>query len=92
MKLFTVKLPNLSQFSHRLFVFAAPFVAAGGYTVVTDIRDGSLNAADPQSVVLAFVAGALIAVVNYLRSKTAPTPPAPAPTAPDSPTPPKAAA
>lgn len=67
---------RLTQFTHRVAVFLTPFVAAGFFAAEQGIRNGTLSSGDIKGIVLAFVSGAGIAVLNYLRGKAAPTPPA----------------
>lgn len=67
---------SISQFTHRVSVFAAPFLTAGAFAVEQAIRNGTLSTADEKGIAIAFVSGALIAVVNWLRAQAAPTPPA----------------
>lgn len=65
----------VSQFTHRVSVFAAPFVTAGAFAVEEGIRNGSLSTVDGKGLAIAFATGVLIAVVNWLRAQAAPTPP-----------------
>ena len=67
---------SLSQFSHRVSVFATPFIAAGAFAVEQAIRNGTLTTSDYKGIGLAFATGAVIAFLNYSRATVAPTPPA----------------